>query len=596
MGTGSAIIRAAWLYAGCMRMTRLVAKTLREAPSDAEAISHQLLVRAGFIRRISSGIYSYLPLGLRVLRKIENIVREEFDAIGAQEVLLPAVQPIELWEETNRSVTMNDVLMRLEIRGGKFVLGPTHEEAVIATVTQDLASYRDLPATVYQIQTKFRDEARPRFGLLRTREFIMADAYSFDVSKETMRHSYEEMFGAYLKIFDRLGVRYFPVEADAGSIGGDVNHEFMVPAAIGEDYFALCGNCGYKANIEAARRARDFGPGPGGVAPMSEIYTGETPTVDSAIAIISQSRPEITSAEMIKSILLKDEKGNLALALVPGDRKVRVPAGYKAFEREDFAGHDFLHLGFVGPMGMSARGVRVIADYSIVAGRPWTTGANKADYHVLDAEAGRDFEIDAYGDLVVVQDGDPCPNCTSAMELIRSVEAGHTFQLGVTYPEKIPTARFSGEDGSESMYYMGCYGIGVSRLPAVVAEVRNDDAGLIWPISVAPYQVYLLAIAYGRDPQVVAAADAIYSELISAGVEVLFDDRDLGPGVKLNDADLIGVPIQLVIGPKGLAKGIVDLKVRQSGAREEVAMGEVRARVGAVMAELFVEVSPGLHP
>ncbi len=572
-------------------MTRLVAKTLREAPSDAEAISHQLLVRAGFIRRISSGIYSYLPLGLRVLRKIEGIVRQEFDATGAQEVLLPTVQPIELWEETNRTVTMNDVLMRVEIRGGKFVLGPTHEEAVIATVTQDLASYRDLPATVYQIQTKFRDEARPRFGLLRTREFIMADAYSFDPSQEAMRASYKALYGAYVKVFDRLGVEYYPVEADAGSIGGDVNHEFMVPAAIGEDYFALCRDCGYKANIEAARRSRDFAPGTDVVAPMSEIYTGETPTVDSAIAIISKTRPEITAAAMIKSIVLKDEKGALALALVPGDRKVRIPPGYKPFEREDFADYDFLNLGFVGPMGMAERGIRVIADYSIVAGKAWTSGANKKDFHVLDAEAMRDFEIDEFGDLVVVQDGDACPNCSASMELVRSVEAGHTFQLGLYYSEKIASARFSGEDGADSMYYMGCYGIGISRLPAVVAEVSHDNAGLIWPITVSPYQVHLVAIAYGRDAAAAAVADELYASLQSHGVEVLFDDRDLGPGVKLNDADLLGIPIQVVVGPKGVTAGVADLKLRASGAKSDVPLGEVVERCKTTIAELL-EVVP----
>ena len=576
-----------------MRMTRLVAKTLREAPSDAEAISHQLLVRAGYIRRVASGIYSYLPLGLRVLRKIENIIRQEFDNVGAQEILLPAVQPLELWEETNRSTTMDDVLMRLEVRGGKFVLGPTHEEAVIATVSHDLASYRDLPATVYQIQTKFRDEARPRYGLLRTREFIMADAYSFDVSKETMRASYDKMFEAYCRAFDRIGVEYHPVEADAGRIGGDVNHEFMVPAAIGEDYFARCLNCGYKANIEAAKRFSNFSnQGFEGSRLMSEIFTGPTSTVEAAIKEIEKLHPEITAADMIKAIVLLDEKGALVLALVPGDRKVRIPPGMKALDNTAFASYSFLHLGYVGPMEMQERGVRVLADHSIGGSKYWTTGGNRPDYHVLDVVLDRDFTVDEYLDLVVVEDGDLCPKCQNSMNLVRSVEAGHTFQLGLTYPEKIASARFSADDGVESMYYMGCYGIGVSRLPAVVAEVSNDAAGLVWPVSVAPYQVHIVSISYGKNPEVSQSSDLIYESLLAAGIEVLLDDRDLGPGVKLNDADLIGVPLQLVVGPKGLARGVIDLKVRASGEKSEMPVSEVVDIVRANLAALLASVRP----
>lgn len=554
-----------------MRMTRLVAKTLRDVPSDAEAISHQLLIRAGYIRRISSGIYSYLPLGFRVLRRIQEIIRQEFDATGAQEVLLPTIQPIELWDETKRSESMDDVLMRLSIRGAEFVLGPTHEEAVIATVVQDLGSYRDLPAMVYQIQTKFRDEARPRFGLLRTREFIMADAYSFDVDQSAMRDAYRSMFDAYCRIFERLGIQYFPVEADAGSIGGDVNHEFMVPAAIGEDYFALCSSCGYKANIEAAIRLAKSDPDESStVMPMTEVYTGDTPSVDAAISKLAEVRSGINSSQMIKAIVLRDASGSLALALVPGDRKVRVPNGYESLPNEDFANYDFLHLGFIGPFGIPERGILVFADKSLDNMKGYTTGANRVGYHVLDAVLGRDFFVDEFLDLVVVEDGDACPRCGGDLALVRAVEAGHTFQLGLTYPKKIDSARYSAEDGSAAMYYMGCYGIGVSRLPAVIAEVSNDAQGLIWPISVAPFHVHIVALAYQRNLDVKQASDLIYDGLLGLGFEVLLDDRDTGIGVKLNDADLMGMPIQVVVGPKGIATQTVEVKIRSSLLKEEI--------------------------
>ena len=421
----------------------------------------------------------------------------------------------------------------------------------------------------------------------------MADAYSFDVSKETMRASYDKMFDAYCKAFDRIGVEYYPVEADAGSIGGDVNHEFMVPAAIGEDYFARCLNCGYKANIEAARRFSNFSDqGFEGSRPISEIFTGPTATVGAAIKEIEKLRPEITAADMIKSIVLLDEKGALVLALVPGDRKVRIPPGMKALDNAAFGSYSFLHLGYVGPMEMQERGVRVLADHSIDQSKYWTTGGNRPDYHVLDVVLDRDFTVDEYLDLVVVEEGDLCPKCQSSMNLVRSVEAGHTFQLGLTYPEKIASARFSADDGVESMYYMGCYGIGVSRLPAVVAEVSNDAAGLVWPVSVAPYQVHIVAISYGKNPEVSHSSDLIYESLLAAGIEVLLDDRDLGPGVKLNDADLIGVPLQLVVGPKGLARGVIDLKVRASGEKSEMPVSEVVDVVRTNLAALLASVSP----
>ncbi|CAG4900479.1 unnamed protein product [Acidithrix sp. C25] len=571
-----------------MRMTRLVAKTQRQAPVDAEAISHRLLVRAGYIRRLSSGVYAYLPLGLRVLRKVEAIIRQEFDNAGAQEVLLPALQPVEIWEETNRSATMDDVLMRLEVRGGKFVLGPTHEEAVIAAVSPDLASYRDLPATVYQIQTKFRDEARPRFGLLRTREFVMADAYSFDESKEAMRESYRNIFDAYCRIFDRIGVEYYPVEADSGSIGGDVNHEFMVPAAIGEDHFASCSNCGYRANIEAAVRSSNFsGGGQGEVGRSYEVETGQAKSIDEVVDLLKSKGIEVRASETIKTMALKSKDSKLTLALVPGDRVLKVPHGYAPLSGEEFAQYPFLTLGSIGPISMGDRGVHVIADHSIVSNLGYVVGGNAEGIHILDAVLGRDFSVDDFDNLVVVTQGDSCPRCEAPMDLRRSVEAGHTFQLGLTYPQKIRSARFSGEDGSETMYFMGCYGIGVSRFPAVVAEVSNDDAGLIWPISIAPFAVHLVAINFSGNEEVKAAAEQIYGELSKLGIEVILDDRDVGAGVKLKDADLMGMPIHVVVGPKTIANGLIEIKLRSAGSSRSVPLNLAIDSISETVVELI---------
>ncbi len=559
-----------------MRMTKLVFKTQREAPADAEAISHQLMVRAGYIRRMASGVYSFLPLGLRVLAKLNQIVREELDAAGAQELLLPALHPIELWEQTGRRDVMADVLMVVDAKGGSFVLGPTHEEAVIAAITPDLESYRDLPVTVYQIQTKFRDEARPRFGLMRTREFMMADAYSFDVSADGMKSSYDVVYEAYLKIFDRLGLQYVPVEADSGSIGGDVNHEFMVPSSIGEDHFARCANCGYAANTEAAKR------GPASAEPearlVPDMKTHETAgasSVKDVTGFFKSEGVEMDEASLLKSLAFKDSNGDIVLILVPGNREVRVPAGLHALSDADFESNSFLFKGFIGPMGMREQGVKVLADYSILERASWFTGANLEGFHVSDAALNRDFTIDDLGSYVVVAEGDPCPSCAMPLSLVRSVEVGHTFQLGLTYSNKIPYARFKAEDGTDQKYWMGCYGIGMSRLPAVLAEQFHDEGGLRWPRSIAPYQVEVLTITPGRAPETVAFADGVYNDLQSLGVDVLYDDRDLGAGVKFADADLIGVPTIVTIGQRGLANGVVEVKDRMTGERIEVTIPDL---------------------
>ncbi|MDA8197288.1 MAG: proline--tRNA ligase [Actinomycetota bacterium] len=559
-----------------MLMSKLVVKTLREAPADAEAISHQLLVRAGYIRRLASGIYSFLPLGLRVLRKVEAIVREEFDSVGAQELFLPALHPVEIWQETNRINTMDDVLMKVEVRGGDFVLGPTHEEAVIATVSPDLSSYRDLPATVYQIQTKFRAEARPRFGLLRTREFMMADAYSFDVDKEAMRSTYKMLFDAYCAIFDRIGIEYFPVEADAGSIGGDVNHEFMVPAAIGEDHFAYCKACGYAANIEAATRGeRTVSTITSPAKEMRKVATPNSPTIKAVVDFLSGHGFVASAETSLKSMIVIDSQGAYHLLLVPGDRKVRIPSGMRAAEASDFEANPHLHLGYIGPIGMREVGVTIWVDRSISEEVGYCTGANEVGYHLLDVVLGRDYIADHVFDLVEVVDGDPCPRCDGDIALVRSVEAGHTFQLGLTYSNKIKSARFSSEDGSEAPYYMGCYGIGISRIPAVVAEVSHDANGLIWPLELSPFEVVVVALGYGSNDLVTEAADRIYDSLIDEEVDALLDDRNLAAGVKLKDADLIGITYQIVVGARGVADGNVEVKDRRTGEASVVAIAEV---------------------
>ena len=561
-----------------MRMSRLLVRTLRDAPSDAEAVSHQLLVRAGYVRRAASGVYTFLPLGWRVLRNVSRVVREEMDAAGAQEMLMPILQPEELWAQTGRLATMDDVLFRLEGKGGRFVLAPTHEELVTATVAGEVDSYRDLPVNVYQIQFKYRDEARPRFGLLRGREFIMKDAYSFDASQEGMKVSYRVMYDTYCRIFERLGLSYTPVEADAGAIGGDVNHEFMVPSSIGEDLFARCTKGDYAANVEAAETAPrdDLPPVPD--EPVEEHHTPDRPGIDLVVEFFAERG--LTAAGMLKCLALADEEGNAVVVLIPGDREVRVPHGLRPFDDDDFARHPALVKGYIGPMGLREQGVRVLADHSVQSSGPWVTGSNKADHHVSGATLGRDFTVAEWGTFATVVDGDPCPRCGSPLELVQAVEAGHTFQLGLAYSNKIPGATFTDEDGHQHPYWMGCYGIGVSRAPAVIAEEHHDDAGLVWPAEVAPYQVHLLSLGASRSPEVADAADRLYDELAAGGVSVLYDDRDLAPGVKFADADLLGMPTQVVVGAKGLARGVAERKDRRTGERDDVALDQVVTALG----------------
>jgi prolyl-tRNA synthetase len=561
-----------------MRMSRLFLRTLRDDPSDAEVDSHRLLVRAGYLRKVAAGIYSWLPLGHRVLRKVEQIVREEMDRAGAQELLLPIIQPLEYWERTGRDKTYGPLMFRLaDRRETGFCLAPTAEEVITATVAGEYSSYRDLPVNLYQIGWKYRDELRPRFGLLRGREFLMKDAYSFDLDVEGLRVTYQQMYDAYSLTFERCGLTFRPVEAQSGEIGGDVNHEFMAVAAVGEDDFVWCRACDYAANVEAAvRGTREPAAGLGpeeDAAPMEAVHTPEMPGIRAVADHLG-----VEPAQMLKCIAF-DLDGQLALALVPGDREVNpyaltkavTPRQARLWDEADFDAHPEVPRGYIGPHFPGV--ALVVADPAVGAPAPggWVTGANRVDHHVRHAVLGRDFEVGQWAELAMVATGDPCPRCGSPLSVDRGIEVGHTFQLGTKYSTAIG-ASYTDEKGGQHPMVMGCYGIGVSRIVAAVVEEHHDDAGLRWPAALAPYAVHLISLP-GRGEtaaDVVSAVDRLYESLRSAGVEVLLDDRDVSPGVKFADADLLGLPLQLVVGAKGLARGVVERKIRATGERDEV--------------------------
>ncbi len=568
-----------------VRMSQLLLRTLREDPADADTAGHALLLRGGYVRRVSSGVYTFLPLGLRVLQRLQRIIREELDAAGMQEILMPALSPIELWEQSGRAAVFgSDALpaMVVDARGGRFVLGLTHEEVVTTTVAAEVDSYRQLPLTVYQIQSKFRDEARPRHGLLRGREFLMCDAYSFDVDKEGMGESYRRALEAYLRIFERVSLPATPVEALSGAIGGDVNHEFMVDSPIGEDHYARCESCGYSANIERAEvGARPLEPTPAaGVLPgIARVATPGATTIDDVVAMLADA--SITAAMTIKSIAVRDEADELAVVLVPGDREVKLPGGWTLLDDAGFAQHPELVRGFIGPVGLS---VKVLADASVTAaGHAWVTGANERDAHLTGVVFGRDFDVAGVGDFVVARDGDPCPRCGGRLELVRAVEAAHIFQLGLKYSLVMPGAEFTDEAGEVRPYWMGCYGMGVSRLVAVLAETFRDDDGLCWPAATAPFDVHLCALGYARSPEVAAAADALAAELRGLGLDVLVDDREVSAGVALADADLLGVPWRVTVGTRGLARSAFEARARSTGEVHELALDGGAAQLLALL-------------
>jgi prolyl-tRNA synthetase len=566
-----------------MRMSRLFLRTLRDDPADAEIDSHRLLVRTGAIRRVASGIYSWLPLGNRVLRNVEAIVRAEMDAAGAQEVILPIAQPLELWERTGRDTAYGPQMFRLTDRKETgFALAPTAEEVITATVAGEYSSYRDLPVNLYQINWKYRDELRPRFGLLRSREFLMKDAYSFHVDVEDLRDTYRDMYDAYERIFARCGLTVRAVEAQAGEIGGDVNHEFMAVAPVGEDDFVWCTDCDYATNVEAAVRAAAPAAGAAEVPAAADVDTPGAGAIGEVAAQLG-----VEPGSLLKSIAF-DCDGDLGLALVPGDREVnefalrRAVAGgaVRLFTDDDFAAHPGLPKGFIGPHHPEVR--LVVADPAVPAGTEWVVGANRVDAHTRHVVPGRDFRIDVIADLAVVATGDACPRCGGALRIDRGIEVGHVFQLGTKYSTALD-AIYTDDAGAQHPMVMGCYGIGVSRIVAAVVEECSDESGIAWPPGIAPYDVHLVVLPGRGDAAagVLDAAERLYRDLQATGVSVLFDDREVSPGVKFADADLLGMPVQITIGAKGLARGVAERKIRRTGDRDELPIDGVVAALAA---------------
>ncbi|MGX1675738.1 proline--tRNA ligase [Streptomyces sp. NPDC055400] len=559
------------------RMSRLMVKTLRDDPADAETLNHKLLVRAGYVRRTAAGIWSWLPLGKKVLENVARVVREEMDDMGGQEVLLPALLPKEPYEATGRWEEYGPELFRLKDRkGAEYLLGPTHEEIFTQLVKDQCSSYKDLPVILYQIQAKYRDEARPRAGILRGREFLMKDSYSFDTSDEGLAESYALHREAYIKIFERLGLDHRIVSAVSGAMGGSASEEFLAPAPAGEDTFVDCPACDYAANTEAVTFAA---PAPVSAEhpAVEELDTPDTPTIETLAAHLG-----VEASQTLKNLLVKVD-GEIVAVGVPGDREVDLgklgehlsPAVVELVTAEDFEGRDDLVRGYVGPQGLEK--VRYIADPRIAAGTAWITGANKPGKHAKNVVAGRDFEVDDYLDVVVVEAGDPCPKCGTGLRLDRAIEIGHIFQLGRKYADAFQLDVL-GNQGKPVRVTMGSYGIGVSRAVAALAEQTADDKGLCWPKEIAPADVHV--VAAGKALQTELALD-VSQKLGAAGVRVLVDDRaGVSPGVKFTDAELIGVPQILVAGRRS-AEGIVELKDRKTGEREEVTVEEAIARLTA---------------
>lgn len=569
-----------------MRWSKTLIPTLKEDPAEAEVISHKLLVRAGFIRQISRGIYDYLPLALRVIRKIEAIVREEMNRAGAQELLLPIASPAELWHESRRWDMYGKELFRFKDRHERdFCLGPTHEEVITDLVRRAVRSYRELPINLYQIQTKFRDEMRPRFGLMRGREFIMKDAYSFHADVEDSRREYDNMVKTYKRIFDRLGLRFRPVEADTGAIGGSLSHEFQVLAESGEDAIVSCHSCDYAANLEKAEIKRG--------RPEARDITAETPAVEKVSTPGKKTVAEVAefiklpAVQFIKTLVYRTDGGELVAVLVRGDHeinelKLRTVLGCREIvlaEEAAVAAAAGVAPGFLGPIGLK---LRMIADHSVQGMRSAATGANEADAHFIHVDQERDFTPAAFADLRLAVAGDPCPRCEAGrLETHRGIEVGQVFYLGTKYSESMG-ATFLDAEGRERPIEMGCYGIGISRLVAAAVEQNHDTNGIIWPLAIAPFHVAILPINY-KDQKLCAAADKLYQDLQQRGVEVLLDDRDERPGVKFKDADLIGIPLRVTIGAKGLEKGTIELRRRQEGDTEEVPFAEVAKKLSGIL-------------
>lgn len=546
-----------------MKASQLYAPTLRETPAEAEVVSHQLMLRAGMLRKAAGGVYTYLPLAWRVLKKIENIVREEMDAKGGQELLMPIMQPAEMWLETGRWNVYGDEMFRLKDRHNRdFCLGPTHEEMITTLVRSDVRSYRQLPLMLYQIQNKYRDEIRPRFGLMRGREFIMKDLYSFDRDEQGLDESYKKMYDAYTRIFTRCGLEFRAVEADAGAIGGSGTHEFMVIADSGEAAIVYCPECNYAANVEKAELSPLESPEEEQLS-IAEVDTPHTKTINEVASFL-----QVSVEKTIKSLAYRTEKG-LVLALVRGDHEaneIKIKNALDCLELE-MADEKLIidsiggAAGYIGPVKVN--NVTIIADLSVMKMYNAVCGANKLEKHYINVNPGRDFKPNIITDIRLIQPNDPCPHCGIPVKTARGIEAGQVFKLYTKYSKAL-SATFLDENGKEKPMVMGCYGIGVSRTMAAAIEQNYDENGIIWPAAIAPYHVVIVPIN-AKDAEQVAIAEKIYSELNASGIETLLDDRNERPGVKFKDADLIGYPIKITIGPKTLSNKQIEIKVRRSG-------------------------------
>lgn len=564
-----------------MRLSKMYVRTLRELPAEAEIPSHILLLRTGMIRKLASGIYGFMPLGWRSLHKIENIIREEMDKSGAQEILMSAIQPAELWEESGRWSAYGPELWRIKDRNGRdFCLGPTHEEIFTDIVRDGVSSYRQLPLNLYQIQHKYRDEARPRFGLMRSREFIMKDAYSFDKDQEGLDKSYDDMYDAYTRIFTRCGLIFRPVEADSGAIGGNASHEFTALSEVGESDIAYCESCSMAANVEKAA-CRDAEPSPESEAmlELQEVHTPGTKTIEEVAGFLN-----IDKTKTIKALLFEkyDEDGKAdgyVAAFVRGDRDLNMIKLVNALNIPEhaiaFADESKLEAaigavgGFTGPIGL--HDCTVVVDSELVGLKNLCAGACKLDHHILNVNYGRDYEGDIVTDLKVLKEGDPCPVCGAPIKHTRGIEVGQVFKLGTKY-SKAMNAIYKDENQQDHPLVMGCYGIGVSRTLAAVIEQHHDEDGIIWPVSVAPYHV-IVTLVKPKDEEQAKVAEEIYQSLLVAGVEAVIDDRDERPGVKFKDADLLGFPIRITVG-KRAGEGIVEYKLRRDSEKSELSVAE----------------------
>ena len=562
-----------------MRWSRFYLYTTREVPNDAEVTSHQLMVRAGMIKKAAAGIYTYLPYGWRSLSKLMTIVRREIDSTGSSEMVGPCIQPAELWQESGRWQRYGKELLRIKDRHDRdFVFGPTHEEILTDIVRRDLKSYRQLPVSLYQIQTKFRDEIRPRFGLMRGREFIMKDAYSFHTSAESLDETYRDIHDAYCRIFEACQLDYGVVEADTGAIGGSASHEFMVVAGTGESAVVRCPSCGYAANVEKAE-TRKVEEAAGTFEPQErqEVETPGKHSVEDVARFL-----KVNPKRVVKTLIYETEKGLVAV-LIRGDREINEIklTNYLDVEHLNLASEEKVRqatgapVGFAGPVGLA--GVRLLADETVRGLSNFVVGANKADAHFTNVNAGRDFDLSEWGDFLLVTGGDPCPRCDGKLELFRGIEVGHIFKLGTKY-SKAMGCNFTDEAGEDHPMIMGCYGLGIGRTIAAAIEQNHDADGIIWPRPLAPFEVLLVGLN-PDDAEVSRTAEDLYAQLRAKGVDVLYDDRDERPGVKFKDADLIGVPVRLVVGAKSLADGKVEVSLRRDRQKNLVTTAEAIGKV-----------------